>query len=266
MPNTNIRPFSEYETQSAHFVRQWWPSLPVLENMKRSSCAILLLSFVVPGEHELDEHMQLQNAPGFEHPPGTHLCTIAQHYFSIPAEQDQLRWWYVRESFEIRNAPVEVGELAEQALPGAAVGGQNDGFVIVVANAQAQANNNNNEGGGGGAAQDGVGAVLDQGIWQQEEELDHHHSPLIAVDFGCATWIEYVNSKTDELRLRFVMFPGVEVDRNSPSFDPFVSEVRTLDVPEELDLRLACHIGLDQSQGTIILGLTDGSVFVLHYL
>ncbi len=98
-----------------------------------------------------------------------------------------------------------------------------------------------------------------------DEDMHTNFSPLIAVDFGCSAWLEFVNPRTEEIRLRFVMFPPVHVDRFAPDFDPLGSEVRTLATPDDVVLSNVCHLGLDQSQGTIILGLLDGSVYVLHY-
>ena len=98
-------------------------------------------------------------------------------------------------------------------------------------------------------------------------EHDVHVIPLIAVDFGCAVWLEYISAGSDEKRLRFVSFPSVEVDRASPEFESVSrpGEVRTLDTPAELDLNRVSHIGIDQAQGAVILGLTNGQVYILRY-
>ena len=94
-----------------------------------------------------------------------------------------------------------------------------------------------------------------------------HVIPLIAVDFGCAVWLEYVRPGSNEKRLRFVTFPPVDVDRTAPGFDCMSKDgdVRTLEVPPEVDLSKVCHIGIDQAQGTIILGLCHGKVYIMRY-
>lgn len=290
-------PFAAYESMSAHFVRQWWPTLPRLEGTKRSSCTIMLLSFEVPGPIPVVEQgQQVPNAPGYDYPAGTTLFTIAQHYFGIPSVDEQLRWWYVREPFEIvsspgnpfviEDEPAQQGEeqqnppepalqeAAEVPPPAPGPGPGPDAAPAVPAGLltdELAAANEDEE----------AVAQLFQEVLQQamdaeqlnmlgeeladDEDMHTNFSPLIAVDFGCSAWLEFVNPRTEEIRLRFVMFPPVHVDRFAPDFDPLGSEVRTLATPDDVVLSNVCHLGLDQSQGTIILGLLDGSVYVLHY-
>ena len=129
---------------------------------------------------------------------------------------------------------------------------------------------------GGGNAAAGVDEDADgappNGFAQDEGddgggEQEVHVIPLIAVDFGCAVWLEYIATGSDEKRLRFVSFPPVDVDRASPEFESvsMPGEVRTLDTPAELDLNRVSHIGIDQAQGAVILGLTNGQVYILRY-
>lgn len=95
--------------------------------------------------------------------------------------------------------------------------------------------------------------------------------PLVAVDFGLAVWLEYVNFRTDEIKIRYAVFPSVDVDRATDSFDGMSNEngegvaIHTLETPPEIDLRKVCHIGLDQAQGTIILGMRHSQVYILKY-
>ena len=103
--------------------------------------------------------------------------------------------------------------------------------------------------------------------------------PLVAIDFGHATWIEYVprpdGTKTKELR--FVSFPPVVMDQNGVikprkgeegTFgleDETEGRVKSLPIPEELDIDKVETINLDQSQGAILLSVEGGKVFILCY-
>jgi hypothetical protein len=108
--------------------------------------------------------------------------------------------------------------------------------------------------------------------------------PLVAVDFGHAVWIEYVEGgdvdreeggegEEGELKwLRFVTFPAFRDEwecerdlRAGVSGQGGRGEVRTLEVPEELDLSAVETINIDQSQGAVILSDRDGRIFILCY-
>ncbi|KAI0263820.1 hypothetical protein BC834DRAFT_827161 [Gloeopeniophorella convolvens] len=80
-------PWSEqlWYPESAHFVRQWWPTLP---SVPRLSCTVVLLA---------------------QHHPQTHVnkYVLAQHYFTVPlltpphAGDAMMRMWYVSVPFEV---------------------------------------------------------------------------------------------------------------------------------------------------------------------
>jgi len=117
-----------------------------------------------------------------------------------------------------------------------------------------------------------------------EEEPVTRPRPLVAVDFGHAVWIEYVETEQsrkslgerdvvhDPKCLRFVTFPPF-----SDEYDDAVGEgrqgqvpmpmgqVRTIPHPEELDLGKVETINIDQSQGAVILSDKDGRIFILCY-
>ena len=117
-----------------------------------------------------------------------------------------------------------------------------------------------------------------------EEEPVTRPRPLVAVDFGHAVWIEYVETEesrkavgerdvvNDPKCLRFVTFPPF-----SEEYDDVVGEgrqgqvpvptgqVRTIPHPEELDLGKVETINIDQSQGAVILSDKDGRIFILCY-
>jgi hypothetical protein len=101
--------------------------------------------------------------------------------------------------------------------------------------------------------------------------------PLIAVDFGHAVWIEFVDNEDDLFRarggdpdakwLRFVTFPPYQgnVNEDGTPCEWPGGEVRTLDIPEELDLDSVETINIDQSQGAVILSVREGKIFILCY-
>ena len=120
---------------------------------------------------------------------------------------------------------------------------------------------------------------------EEDEENDDGETvagkcrPLVAIDFGHATWIEYVpqsdGAKTKELR--FVSFPPVIMDENGVTKpkkgeegtfgleDETEGRVKTLPIPDELDIDKVETINLDQSQGAILLSVEGGKVFILCY-
>ena len=103
--------------------------------------------------------------------------------------------------------------------------------------------------------------------------------PLVAIDFGHATWIEYVPQPdgTKVKELRFVSFPPVVMDQNGVTRpkkgdegtfgleDETEGRVKTLPIPDELDIDKVETINLDQSQGAILLSVEGGKVFILCY-
>lgn len=107
-----------------------------------------------------------------------------------------------------------------------------------------------------------------------DDEAQDRSRPLVAVDFGHASWVEYRDTEADRAAgplggpevkcLRFVTFPPMGEDVVA---DPELMEgvVRTLDVPEELDLDNIETINIDQSQGAVILSSTEGKIYFLFY-
>ena len=102
-----------------------------------------------------------------------------------------------------------------------------------------------------------------------EDEPQDRSRPLVAVDFGHAAWIEYCDSYRvqggrEEKCLRFVTFPpmgavaGVGAELTE-------GVVRTLEVPDEVDLETIETINIDQSQGAVILSSTEGKIYFLFY-
>lgn len=133
--------------------------------------------------------------------------------------------------------------------------------------------------------------VLDDTEEDDPDGMTDRPRPLVAVDFGHAVWVEYVD--TDERRaargsgsaeggipavpvdgdpkcLRFVTFPPYSDEYIGEGGEDAVrphteAEVRTLETPAELDLATVETINIDQSQGAIILSDKTGRTFILCY-
>jgi hypothetical protein len=122
-----------------------------------------------------------------------------------------------------------------------------------------------------------VVCVLD-GTEDEDEAggLSERPRPLVAVDFGHAVWIEYVENEDDRAMrpegdpeakwLRFVTFPafGGGDEGDGPRIGT-EGEVRTLEIPHELELDNVETINIDQSQGAVILSVKEGKIFILCY-
>ncbi|EGO26312.1 hypothetical protein SERLADRAFT_463222 [Serpula lacrymans var. lacrymans S7.9] len=337
--NPNPYPFPPYYPESAHFVRQWWPTLP---GVRRMSCTVVLLAAHNPINHRT-------------------RFVLAQHYFGVPVtgqsvegeqegstgesgvhehreaneEDDMLKLWYV-------STPFEVVCVLDRTEENGTSEGKNDETAAPAHD---------------GLAQNGIqtaGDDINADGGDDDDESDIHGvnerpRPLVAVDFGHAVWVEhcgerhacgqrefcgakvgeetgYEDSEEGELDiqarisnvvekrngkpngkgkervgakkgkgkkkqtkcLRFVTFPAVgsskessycaKRDRGSSSTTPLASThrsggqdsastgvVRTLDIPDELDLDSVETINIDQSQGAVILSVREGKIFILMY-
>jgi len=107
--------------------------------------------------------------------------------------------------------------------------------------------------------------------------------PLVAVDFGHAVWVEYSQPVTERIIdlahenpmpepkcLKFVTFPSMTDDGTagsdlSKNWASATDAIKTLDVPDELNLDAIETINIDQSQGAVILSSTDGKIFFLFF-
>lgn len=123
--------------------------------------------------------------------------------------------------------------------------------------------------------------VCVQDVADEDDDSDRPR-PLVAVDFGHAVWIEYCDAdeggggggatngdhthvdESDPKWLRFVSFPPFDADRDGEPWSG-TGHVRTLDIPEELDLDSVETINIDQSQGAVILSVKEGKIFILCY-
>ena len=252
--------------ESAHFVRQWWPTIP---SVPRLSCTVFLLA-----EHNSEGH------------PVNFI--IAQHYFDVPVSGGKV----VTQDQYQRQRQTEL---------------QADGILLVQNGAANGAHANDTQ----HAGTDGVESFstpsdrdpeVEEGkpiakMWfvsntfeavcsvEEDEENDDGEMvagkcrPLVAIDFGHATWIEYVPQPdgTKVKELRFVSFPPVVMDENGVTRpkkgeegtfgleDETEGRVKTLPIPDELDIDKVETINLDQSQGAILLSVEGGKVFILCY-
>jgi hypothetical protein len=107
--NNPTNPWSDqlWYPESAHFVRQWWPTLP---SVPRLSCTVVLLA---------------------QHHPQTHVTkyVLAQHYFTVPLDKSgtetdpkdvTMRMWYVSVPFEVvcvSDQAADEEEDASEVLP-----------------------------------------------------------------------------------------------------------------------------------------------------
>jgi len=238
----NPYPYPRWYPESAHFVRQWWPTVP---SAPRLSCsAVLLVDMdVIRTRYVLAQHYfyvplsdprqgkASQESAGCvaKHPrednsdasqPDTRLCQGTLH---------SPRLWYVTEPFEVVCVP---------------------------------------------EATDGEGDEL-------ELEPAERFRPLIAVDFGHAVWIENVahvgnDGERQMQRLRFVSFPPIPAEDDDqcpepmdpsalPSHTGSQGLVRTLEIPPELGLDTVETLNIDQSQGAVIMSVKGGRIFILCY-
>jgi hypothetical protein len=294
--NINPHPFPPWYPESAHFVRQWWPTLP---NIPRVSCTVVLLA-----AHDQDTHRN--------------RFVLAQHYFRVPldhAEWDNPDW-------ETSTDPPSSGKMKMSVTK------MNGGHYNNITNGHL----NHLEDVQDDALMHlwyvskpfEVVRVLDAPGIDDEDDVSERPRPLVAVDFGHAAWIEYteapvvndeqqrqpdlelelelelallgsengaengaengedtkmeaeveVEVEDSPKRLRFVTFPPfsedyeVEVERpmgRNGSTCCYEGEVRTLEIPSELDLGTVETINIDQSQGAIILSDKGGRIFILCY-
>lgn len=289
----NPYPFPPWYPESAHFVRQWWPTLP---DVPRLSCTVVLLA---------------------AHDPDTHRTrfVLAQHYFRVPiirepstsnfpisdphssgdGDDEMLHLWYVSTPFEVvcvldgtgdnddedddagdRPRPlvaVDFGHavwIEYAAEPGGVYGVDASRLVDI-------------ESGDDGDDEDEThfASISDDGSGSASASASASNGPRRHHDLPGRATGESTNPYDgdgtiyDPRRhrvpkcLRFVTFPPVftAVDRKWQRGRLWREEavVRTLEIPEELDLDGVETINIDQSQGAVILSVKEGKIFILRY-
>ncbi|EAU92026.1 hypothetical protein CC1G_06013 [Coprinopsis cinerea okayama7 len=283
----NPFPFLPWYPESAHFVRQWWPTLP---GIPRVSCTVVLLA----------THDQVTHRTRF---------VLAQHYFRVPINHAQ--WFQMEE--EAAAAAAASMSSASSASSSTSSTSTRTSFAddpmkqALIAQDEALMHM------WYVSAPFEVVRVFE---FDEDDEFGERPRPLVAVDFGHAAWIEYVDPPQDPLegdeaadsardgedgeqqarsnregedsdedmdsdggdgepkRLRFVTFPsfrdeleyvGLEREQWLPKPEELEGEVRTLEVPDELDLGTVETINIDQSQGAVILSDRMGKIYILCY-
>ncbi|KAI0352015.1 hypothetical protein OH77DRAFT_1429049 [Trametes cingulata] len=258
--DANPFPYPPWYPESAHFVRQWWPTLA---SVPRLSCTVVLLA---------------------DHEPETHRTryVLAQHYFKVPLiEPDELEQMpaAAAKAVEAAQANGSAVSLTNGASPSGSASSSEVGSWPENATPEQPRKPSSFESSMMRlwyvSEPFEVVCVLDG----MDDELDpdggqERPRPLMAVDFGHAVWIEFAfppEMDREDKRLRFVTFPPVTNDRDAMSYggtstaDSLEGIVRTLDVPDELDLDAVETINIDQSQGAIIISVRDGKIFILCY-
>ncbi|KAI0669427.1 hypothetical protein C8Q78DRAFT_1039921 [Trametes maxima] len=261
--DSNPFPYPPWYPESAHFVRQWWPTL---STVPRLSCTVVLLA-----DHEPDTHRT--------------RYVLAQHYFKVPLIEPE----------DLEHLPSQAVKAAEAALANGTIGtnGANGASPSGSSSSSSESSWAEVE----SATPDRPAKLRSaessmMRLWYvsepfevvcvldgMDEELDpeglqERPRPLMAVDFGHAVWIEFTyppEMDREEKRLRFVTFPPVNRDRDGMAYggisaaDSLEGTVHTLEVPDELDLDTVETINIDQSQGAIIISVRDGKIFILCY-
>jgi len=252
--------------ESAHFVRQWWPTLP---SVPRLSCTVFLLA-----EHNSEGH------------PVNFI--VAQHYFDVPVSGGKvvtLDQYQRQRQTELQVdgvPPAPNGATTNDHTDGSQHAGSEDVERFSVPSDQDPGTK-----GGKPIARmwfvsdtfEAVCSVEEDEVNEDGEVVPGKCRPLVAIDFGHATWIEFV-LQPDGLKakkLRFVSFPPVVMDENGVTRpkkgeegtfgleDETEGRVKTLPIPDELDIDKVETINLDQSQGAILLSVEGGKVFILCY-
>lgn len=234
-------PAAHWYPESAHFVRQWWPTVP---GIPRMSCTVVLLA-----HHEVDTQCD--------------KYVLAQHYFRVPIRGAQPTDGTVQNHALLRRDDSVIRPAATLALatpPATPTTSEadipddellrltyvTDPFRIV--------------------------CIPDASDIGDDDEADRPR-PLCAVDFGHAVWIEYVveedaggGSQSLSKRMRFVTFPPPRLIDGMPVRTPDVPcQVHTLQTPPELDLDTVETVNIDQAQGAVIASVKQGQIFILCY-
>lgn len=253
---TNPYPFPPWYPESAHFVRQWWPTLP---GVPRLSCTVVLLA---------------------AHDPETHRTrfVLAQHYFKVPIapeglpvvggastssstqanDDDMLHLWYVSTPFEVV-CVLEEGDddedTGDRPRPLVAVDFGHAVWVEYAApvippdlDVHARSESNSPD-------------TLEADNVQPNAEPDTQlHAHFAHFEDDQPHPHPHPRRRVPKC-LRFVTFPPVYGRRGRTE----EAVVRTLEIPEELDLDVVETINIDQSQGAVILSVKDGKIFILRY-
>ncbi|KAL1740971.1 hypothetical protein HDZ31DRAFT_46416, partial [Schizophyllum fasciatum] len=287
----NPFPFPHWYPESVHFVRQWWPSVV---GIPRVSCTVCLLVS--------------QDAYGCAR------FVLAQHYFRVPMSPVRLAGPAADEGDQAESGFERAHDLGAAPRTDVPDWRPREGEV----DARATKDGQRAEGEDAPMQMWYVSSPFDvvciaEGDEETQLPGSERQRPLVAVDFGHAVWLEYVEPErapdvreedarenlavADDVgtepvpdadlddggpyedlgdadarpgpeakRLRFVTFPIFDdVYEAGEDARPAEGQVRTLEVPKELDLNDVETINIDQSQGAIVLSVREGKIFILCY-
>ena len=168
LTNINPHPFPPWYPESAHFVRQWWPTLP---NIPRVSCTVVLLA-----AHDQQTHRN--------------RFVLAQHYFRVPldhAEWDNPSWETCTDSSSSSSSSGKMKMSFTKMNGGHHHRNGINGHLNHLEDIQDDALmhlwyvSKPFE----------VVRVFDTPGMDEEDDVSERPRPLVAVDFGHAVWIEY---------------------------------------------------------------------------
>ncbi|TFK22614.1 hypothetical protein FA15DRAFT_671306 [Coprinopsis marcescibilis] len=289
----NPFPYPPWYPESAHFVRQWWPTLP---GVPRVSCTVVLLAthdpvshrtrfvlaqhyFRVPINHkewfELEEADAQQGTLDPSMPPKAKLSKQMQDAL-IAQDEALMHMWYVSTPFEVVRVyegpdDDEEDNGMERPRPLVAV---DFGHAAWIEYADPD---------GDHAASHRAPPDLGLDDEEEQEDLDSDHDQDMTGDDGGENVDGIDEVEDDEIPfeqefeakwLRFVTFPSFKdeseyLGRAEAEWKPKPAElegqVRTLEVPKDLDLGIVETINIDQSQGVVILSDQYGKIYILCY-
>ena len=207
LTNINPHPFPPWYPESAHFVRQWWPTLP---NIPRVSCTVVLLA-----AHDQQTHRN--------------RFVLAQHYFRVPL--DHAEW--DNPSWETCTDPSSSSSNGKLKMSFTKMNGGHrhkngmNGHLNHLEDIQDDALmhlwyvSKPFE----------VVRVFDTPGMDEEDDVSERPRPLVAVDFGHAVWIEYNEAAfgDDEQQQQQQQQPDQDQDKDK-------DQGQELELDQELEL------------------------------
>ncbi|CAL1711710.1 unnamed protein product [Somion occarium] len=264
----NPFPPSTWLPDSAHFVRQWWPTLPIVPKL---SCTVILFA-----DHDQETHKT--------------KYVLAQHYFRVPLTGGLPRTQPPSPVATLHVAPRNQAGQADDHSDGSWHSGASSASTLIDDSTDVGNKLDETEEQEASIRVWYVSEPFEVACTFDLEETDEgtigvHPRPLMAVDFGHACWVEYMRDQEldeneaaepfrEKRRLRLVSFPPIIYDEDEAlGKESFLKKksnetegvVRTLEIPHELDLDKADTLNIEQSHGTVIISTKDGKIFILCY-
>ncbi|KAF7970813.1 hypothetical protein HWV62_22824 [Athelia sp. TMB] len=217
--------------ESAHFVRQWWPTLP---GVPKVSCTVILLA---------------------DHDPATHRTrfAFAQHYFTVPFDIPDIDRASATSNDENTTQPSEDGVSHDPHMMKMwYVSTTHE--VVYVQDSMDDVNDAHDR------SRPLVAVDFGHAVWVEYCQPAVERAADVASE----------NPVLEPKCLKFVTFPSMTDDgpagpNSGGNMALLPDAVKTLDVPAELNLDAIETINIDQSQGAVILSSTDGKIFFLFF-